>query len=130
MPASQSPPDFRTWVERERDWGLAALGAVDRTRRQVLEEKHGLDRFSVRMGLVELTGAVAAWSHNLRAGFEKHGDAPEAAEFAAPPPFADTDPSAADCDRLSDYVEARRRQLADWLADDAGPSPQDRQDDR
>lgn len=108
---------FRVWVEQEIAWAAAALGAIARQRELLQADPHGLDRFTVRMRLVKVTGAVAAWSNNLRAGFEKAGRADIAAQLAAEPPFAATDATTEDCDRLAGHVESRRGILRGFLAE-------------
>jgi hypothetical protein len=71
------------------------------------------------MGLVDLNGAVARWARNVHDGLIKVGDAKAAAVFAISPPFAATDPTIADCDLLSEYVEVRTSSLRDLLARDS-----------
>jgi hypothetical protein len=89
-----------------------------RQRRLLLEETHGLERFTIRMALVDLTGSVARWGNGLRDGLNKVGHTETAALFAIVPPFAATDPTADDCDRLGEYVEDRLKVLGDLLAGD------------
>ena len=86
----------------------------------LLEDTHGLERFRVRMAVVDLTGAVARWAGNVHDGLLKVGRATAAAVFATAPPFAPADLTAADCDVLSDYVEARIDLLRELLAQDSG----------
>ena len=118
-PTPPITPQFRAWVERERAWGTAAVDAITRQRRLLLSETHGLDRFTIRMNLVKLTGSVARWGNGLRAGFNKVGHTDTAAVFSVAPPFAATEPTTDDCDRLADYVKARMEVLHDFLAGDA-----------
>lgn len=108
---------FRVWVEQESAWAAAALQAIARQRELLQADPHGLDRFTVRMRLVKLTGAVAAWGNNLRAGFEKAGRPDIAALLAPEPPFAATDVSTEDCDRLAAHVESRTGILRGFLAE-------------
>jgi hypothetical protein len=108
-------PEFRAWAERERGWGRQALRAIARQRGSLLSETHGLERFTIRMALVDLTGSVAKWGDGLCAGLEKVGLTDGAALFAIGPPFAATDPTIDDCDQLGDYVEARVQWLEDFL---------------
>jgi hypothetical protein len=112
-------PQFRAWLEHERDWGTSAVNAITRQRRLLLAETHGLDRFTVRMALVNLTGSVARWAHGLNDGLSKVGHPETAGLFAIEPPFAAADPSTDDCDQLAEYVEARMNALRDLLAEDA-----------
>jgi hypothetical protein len=112
-------PQFRAWLERERAWGRHAVHAITRQRLQLLEETHGLARFTQRMALVNLTGSIAAWANGLRDGLNKVGHADAAALFGIDPPFAATDPSTDDCDRLAEYVEARMAALGELLAENA-----------
>jgi hypothetical protein len=112
-------PQFRAWLERERDWGRLALQAITRQRRLLLVETHGLDRFTIRMALVNLTGSVARWANGLGDGLSKVGHTKTAGLFAIGPPFAASDPSTDDCDQLAEYVEARVNALYDLLADAA-----------
>ncbi len=95
------------------------LQAIARQRRLLLAESHGLERFTLRMALVNLTGSVARWASGLRDGLEKVGHAETAALFALSPPFAAADPTTEDCERLAEYVEARMKALNDLLAEDA-----------
>jgi len=83
-------------------------------------ETHGLERFKLRMALVELTGSVARWANGLYDGLNKVGRGESAALFAAAPPFAGADPTTEDCDQLRQYVQARMRALDELLAEDAG----------
>jgi hypothetical protein len=112
-------PQFRAWLERERAWGRKAIHAITRQRRLLLAETHGLDRFTLRMALVNLTGSVARWANGLGDGLNKVGHAEAAALFVISPPFAATDPTTEDCDQLAEYVEARTKALRDLLAEDA-----------
>jgi hypothetical protein len=112
-------PQFRAWLEHERDWGRHAVHAITRQRRLLLAETHGLERFTLRMALVNLTGSVAKWANGLRDGLNKVGHAETDALFAVSPPFADADPTTDDCDQLARYVEARMEALHDLLAEDA-----------
>lgn len=110
--------DFRTWIERERAWGRHAVAAIARQRKLVVADGSGLERFTVRMALVELTGSVARWGNGLREGLAKVDRSEAAAAFAAGPPFPATDPRPADCDHLRDYVETGMSALEDLLAGD------------
>jgi len=112
-------PEFRAWLEQERDWGRNAVHAITRQRRLLLAETHGLDRFRVRMALVNLTGSVARWAHGLNHGLNKVGHTETAGLFAIDPPFAAADPSTDDCDQLAEYVQAHMNALHDLLAEDA-----------
>ncbi len=118
---SSSPltPQFRAWLEREHDWGRQALDAITRQRRLLLAEAHGLERFTLRMALVNLTGSVVRWANGLGNGLDKVGRAETAALFAISPPFAGADPTTDDCDQLARYVEAGMKALRDLLAEDA-----------
>jgi hypothetical protein len=113
---SVTGPEFRSWLERERATGRRALNAIAPQRRQLLAETHGLERFALRMALVDLTGSVATWGNAVHERLEEAGHVEAAALFATGPPFAATDPSSDDCDRLSEYVEARLQVLGDLLA--------------
>lgn len=94
------------------------IQAITRQRRLLLAETHGLERFTVRMALVDLTGSVAKWGNGLCEGLGKVGRAETAALFAVAPPFPATDPTTDDSDRLGEFVEARVKALADLLARD------------
>jgi len=95
---------------------------ISRRRRQAEGGRHGLDRFRGRMGLVELTGSIAAWTNGLRAGLLKE-DRHDAAEgFASNPPFA-TEAAGADYDRLRDYVLRRVDLLGELLDATAAVPP-------
>ncbi|HEX7609131.1 MAG TPA: hypothetical protein VF380_00535 [Solirubrobacteraceae bacterium] len=111
-------PELRAWLERERAWGVLALRAIARRGGQLHEDGGGLERFGARMALVELTGSVAKWAHGLNDGLGRSGHAQQAAAFAIAPPFAATDPTAGDCERLGDYVEARLEIVRDVLAEE------------
>ena len=89
-----------------------------RQRRPLLADPHGLDRFTVRMALVNLTGSVARWANGLGDGLGKVGHTETAALFAIRPPFAAADPTTEDCDELAEYVQARVKALHDLLAED------------
>lgn len=108
-------PEFRAWLEQERGWGSEAIQEISRRRRAAAGERHGLERFTVRMGLVELTGSIAAWAGGLHAGLIKAGAGEAAASFAFSPPFA-SEVEDADFDRLRDYVAIRVELLAGLLA--------------
>jgi hypothetical protein len=95
-----------------------AVRAIIRQRRRLPSDTHGLERFTVRMALVNLTGSVATWAHGLHHGLSRAGQAAAAAAFAQSPPFAAAEPTTADYDRLSEYVEARMTVLRDLLAED------------
>ena len=71
------------------------------------------------MALVNLTGSVASWADGLQEGLARTGSTDAAAVFALGPPFAATEPTTGDCDRLAQYVEARMTVLQDLLASDA-----------
>lgn len=117
-PTPPITPELRAWVEQERARGGEAVRAITRQRRLLLAQTHGLERFTIRMALVNLTGSVARWGNGLRDGLERAGHAETAALFAAGPPFPAGDPSAEDCDRLGEYVEARMKAIQDLLAGD------------
>jgi hypothetical protein len=91
---------------------------VARQRLRLSESVHGLDRFALRMALVELTGSVAAWANGLGQGLLKWDQESAAADFAAGPPFASTDLTPADYDQLEDYLESRIDLLRELLARD------------
>jgi hypothetical protein len=110
-------PELRAWLERERAWGALALRAIARRSGQLHAGGHGLERFGARMALVELTGSVAKWAHGLHDGLDRSGRREAAAPFALAPPFAATDPTSEDCERLGEYVEARLDSLRDVLAE-------------
>lgn len=123
MPTPPSPsftPQFRTWLEHEQAWGRHALHAIATRRGQLLSDRYGLERFTLRMALVDLTGSVARWAKGLHDGLAKVGRTEAAAAFAGGPPFAATEPATEDCDRLSDYVSERIGLLGDLLAADGG----------
>jgi hypothetical protein len=111
--------EFLEWIGRERSWGRQAIHAIARQRPLVLTESSGLDRFSVRMALVELTGSVARWGNGLYEGLAKVGRDDAAAQFGTGPPFPATDPGSLDFDRLSEYVEIRVKALGELLAREA-----------
>ncbi len=111
-------PQFRAWLENEHDWGRHAVHAIARQRRLLLAETHGLERFTRRMALVNLTGSVARWANGLHDGLNRVGHAETAALFAISPPFAAADLSTEDCDQLAEYVQARMEALEDLLAED------------
>jgi hypothetical protein len=110
-------PELRAWLERERVWGARALRAIARRGGQFHADGHGLERFSARMALIELTGSVAKWAHGLHDGLDRSGHPEAAAPFAVAPPFVATDPTSGDCERLGEYVEARLEVLRDLLAE-------------
>jgi hypothetical protein len=112
-------PQLRAWLEHEHAWGRQAVHAIGRQRRLLLTQTHGLERFTLRMALVNLTGSVARWANGLGDGLNKWGHAELTAQFAISPPFAATDPTTDDCDQLAEYVEARIQALHDLLAEDA-----------
>jgi hypothetical protein len=112
-------PQFRAWLEDEHAWGRRALHGITRQRRLLLAETHGLERFTLRMALVNLTGSVARWANGLGDGLNNVGRAETAALFAITPPFAAADPTIDDCDQLAEYVEARMNAVHDLLAEDA-----------
>jgi len=70
------------------------------------------------MALVEITGSVARWTKRLHDGLAGHAHAEAAASFAVIPPFAEANPSTADCDRLDEYIEDRMHLLQGLLAED------------
>lgn len=109
MASPPTPPSkpLAAWIEQERRWGGLATQAIARQRREVSRQRSGLERFATRMSLVDLTGSVARWADGLRGGLERAGHLDAAARFAASPPFAAADPTGADCDRLTEYVQAR-----------------------
>lgn len=122
MPTPSIPPltpQFRAWLENEHAWGEQAVHAITRQRRLLFAETHGLERFTLRMTLVDLTGSVARWGNGLHDGLNKVGHAETAALFAMSPPFAAADPTTDDCDQLAAYVEARMKAVHDLLAEDA-----------
>ena len=112
-------PQFRLWLENEHARGGQAVRAITRQRRLLLAETHGLERFRLRLALVDLTGSVAKWGNGVNDGLNKVGRAETGALFAIPPPFAASDPTAEDCDNLAEYVEVRMKALHDLLADDS-----------
>ena len=112
-------PQFRVWLEHEHAWGGRAVHAIARQRRLLFAETHGLERFTLRMALVNLTGSVAKWASGLDNGLNKVGHAETAALFAIGPPFAATDPTTTDCEQLAEYVEDRMKALHDLLDEDA-----------
>jgi hypothetical protein len=116
--------DFRAWIEQERSWGRHAVAAIARQRGLVLADGSGLERFTVRMALVELTGSVARWGNGLHEGLAKVNRSEAAAVFAVAPPFPATDPHRADYDHLSEHVETRMRALEELLAADRGERSQ------
>jgi hypothetical protein len=74
------------------------------------------------MALVELTGSVAAWAKGLVEGLTRWGFDEAAASFSSGPPFPATDVSAADYDRLAEYLEAGTGVLRELLdADEPEP---------
>jgi hypothetical protein len=99
-------------------WGSQAVRAIATQRRKRSDGGHGLERFALRMALVDLAGSVARWAHGLHDGLSKAGLAEAAAVFAHSPPLPATDPTTGDCDRLGEYVEARMQALAELLAAD------------
>jgi hypothetical protein len=109
-------PEFRAWLEQELTWGSRAIREISRQRGAADEGLHGLERFTVRMGLVELTGSIAAWAHGLQAGLLKVGAEQAAARFAMSPPFAG-EIAGDDYGRLEDYVASRVELLGELLAD-------------
>jgi len=118
-PTPPLTPEFRAWLEHEHQWGRQALHAIARQRRLLLAETHGLERFTIRMAIVDLTGSVARWASGLHGGLSKVGHTETAEAFALSPPFAATDPTTDDCDRLAEYVEVRVNVLHDLFAGDA-----------
>ena len=98
--------------------GAQMVRAIARQRRLLPDDSHGLERFKTRMALVELTGTIASWANALHDGLGKAGIAEAAAEFASGPPFAATEPTAGDYDRLGDFVEACMEVLEQVLASD------------
>ena len=111
-------PERRAWLRQERDWGALAARAIERRAQELHPGDAGLERFGVRMALVELTGAVARWAHGLVDGLTRAGRADTAAAFAGAPPFAATEPTRADCERLREYVHTRVELLNTVLAED------------
>ncbi len=112
-------PQFRAWLEHEQAWGRQAVRAIAAQRRLLPDGTHGLDRFKLRMALVDLTGSVAGWANGLGAGLDKLDRAETAALFAISPPFVADYPTTDDCDQLAEYVEGRVEALHDLLAEDA-----------
>jgi hypothetical protein len=110
-------PQQRAWVERQRAWGARAGHVITRQRSELLSaDTHGLERFTTRMALVELTGRVARWAGALHDGLIATDQAEAAAAFAVGPPFATADFTASDYDLLEEYVDARMEVLRDLLA--------------
>jgi hypothetical protein len=99
-------------------WGSQAVHAIARQRRRFPGDARGLERFALRMALVELAGSVATWASGLHDGLSKAGHAEAAAVFALAPPFAATDPTTGDCDQLAEYVEVRMDVLRELLSTD------------
>lgn len=120
-PTAPFSPDFRAWIEQERRWGRRAIEEISRRRRLAEGGRHGLERFTGRMGLVELTGSIAAWTNGLRAGLLKEGREDAAEGFVSNPPFA-TEAEGADFELLGDYV-ARRVELLGELLDGTSAVP-------
>jgi hypothetical protein len=99
-------------------WGSQAVRAIATQRRRLSDHTHGLERFALRMALVDLAGSVARWAIGLHDGLSKAGHVEAAAVFALGPPFPATDPTTDDCDQLGEYVEARMEELQELLAAD------------
>jgi hypothetical protein len=121
--ASDSPlpalaPELKRWLEQQHKCGREALHKLNLQREQLRTETRGLDRFSIRMALVEVTGAVAGWTKEVHDGLSRAGHPEAALVFAPGPPFPATDPTSDDCDRLGDYLEARMKALQDLLNED------------
>ena len=114
-------PAFRAWLEQERSWGSQAIREISRQREAADGRLRGLERFTVRMSLVELTGLIAAWANGLQAGLIKVGAGDGARPFAVSPPFAE-EVTEADYDHLKDYLAVRVEILTELLAD-APPAP-------
>ena len=88
-------------------------------RRQLLTDTHALGQFTKRMALVDLTGSVASWARGVHDVLSKADHAEAAAVFALSPPFAASNPTSGDYDRLEQHVEARMQVLEDLLRADA-----------
>jgi hypothetical protein len=114
--------ELRAWLQDERSWGVRAGAILARQRRRLAAESSGLDRFAVRMALVELTGSVSAWADGLHRGLLKWGQSAAAEPFALRPPFASAEPTAEDYERIGDYLAERVELLGALLA--AGISEQ------
>jgi hypothetical protein len=110
---------FRQWLLRQRARGLLEIHEINRQRRLLPTDTHGLARFSVRMALVDLTGSAAKWTRELHDGLRGAGEVQAAAMFASSPPFAATDPTPEDCDRLCAWLEERIGVLSDILDGEA-----------
>ncbi len=82
-----------------------------------------MDRFALRMSLVDLTGAVARWAHVLSAGLEKVGRGDSAVVLAAGPPFSSGEVETEDFERLREFIEHGADLIEMVLADDARDSP-------
>ena len=93
---------LRRWLESERARGRTAIHEINRQRRLLEGETHGLARFTIRMSVVNLTGACAKWTRRLHDGLSRAGENEAAAMFASSPPFAATDLSSEDCDLLAE----------------------------
>jgi hypothetical protein len=114
--SAELTPAFITWLEHQRRRGSVALAKIADQRRLLLGEAHGLERFAIRMALVNLTGLVAGWARGVHEGLSEAGHEQAAAAFALSPPFAESDPTTEDCERLGEYVEERVKLLEDLLA--------------
>jgi hypothetical protein len=99
-------PEFRTWLDHERAWARYALRAITDRRELSAAEVHPMERFGLRMSVVNLTGAVAHWAHGLCAGLEKVGHVDGLEVLAAGPPFSSADITQEDFDRLEAFVES------------------------
>jgi hypothetical protein len=118
-PTPPLTPQLRAWVEHERVRGAQVVRAIMRQRGLIRSDTHGLEQFTMRMALVNLTGSVASWANGLHDGLSKTGNLDAARVFAVSPPFAATDPTTGDYDQLGDFVEARTKVLQELLASDA-----------
>jgi hypothetical protein len=109
-------PELREWLQRERAWGNQALHALARQRRLLAGDKHGLERFARRMALVDLAGSVTRWAHGLHDALIRVGLGEAAAVFAVAPHLPATEPTSADCEELTAYVQSGIAVLGELLA--------------
>ncbi len=107
---------MRLWLKSEQARGRDGIRQINRQRRMMATASNGLARFTVRMALVQETGATAKWARRIHDGLIRWDERDAAEAFAAAPPFAATDPAPEDCDRLSDWIQDRVAVLADLLA--------------
>jgi hypothetical protein len=111
-------PEFRAWLQHQHQRGREEVEKITIERRLLLTETHGLERFTRRMALVELTGVAASWARGVHDGLCEAGHPEDAAVFALSPPFPESDPTRGDCDRLGGYVEAGMTVLQNLLSAD------------